>query len=123
VAPAVPNRTEFDGAIPLQPRAYNPHGFGRHLRLDNEQTEGKRRPGRDNFYKYVAATLHGAREILILGSDTGENSPTPCLLADLKRNHSDVAKHGLGAIVVDAYHQTEDELLAKGREFFASKGA
>ena len=61
-------------------------------------------------------------EILIFGSGTGESSAMEHLLADLKRNHSDVAKHVLATIVVDAHHQTEDQLLAKARELFAAKG-
>jgi hypothetical protein len=44
------------------------------------------------------------------------------LLADLKHNHSDVAKHIVGSIVIDGHHLTEGQLLAQAREVFASKG-
>jgi hypothetical protein len=40
------------------------------------------------------------------------------LLADLKKNHQDVAGHVIGSIVIDEHHQTEGELLAKARELF-----
>ena len=97
---------------------YDPHGFGRHLRSDTEETDGKRKPERKSFYEAVAATLRGADQILIFGNGTGESSAMEQLLADLKHNHRDVAKHIVGSIVVDAQHLTEGQLLAKAREFF-----
>jgi hypothetical protein len=43
------------------------------------------------------------------------------LLADLKKNHVDVAKHIVGSIVIDEHHLTESQLLAQARDFFAAK--
>ena len=116
-------RTESHGAVPQQLAPYDPHGFGRHLRSKNPETAGKRQPERKSFYEAVAATLRDADEILIFGSGTGESSAMEQLLADLKHNHGDVAKHIVGSIAVDEHHLTEEQLLAKAREFFASKGA
>ena len=45
------------------------------------------------------------------------------LLANLTKHHKEVAEHVVGTVVVDAHHQTEGQLLAQAREFFASKGA
>jgi hypothetical protein len=115
-------RTELHGAVPQQIVPYDPHGFGRHLCSDTEETDGKRKPERKSFYEAVAATLRGADQILIFGHGTGESSAMVQLLADLNRNHSDVAKHIVGSIVTDGDHTTEGQLLAKAREFFASKG-
>ena len=115
-------RTELHGAIPQQLVPYDPHGFGRHLRSVYLGSDGKRRPELKSYYEAVAATLRGADEILIFGSGTGESSAMEQLLADLKHNHGDVAKHIVGSIVVDEHHQTEDQLLAQAREFFASEG-
>jgi hypothetical protein len=42
------------------------------------------------------------------------------LVADLKKNHSDVAGHVVGTIVIDEHHRTEGQLLAQTRELFAS---
>jgi hypothetical protein len=114
-------RTESHGAVPQQLVPYDPHGFGRHLRSDAAETDGKRRPERKSFYEAVAATLRGADRILIFGSGTGESSAMEQLLADLNHNHKDVATHIVGAIVVDEHHRTEGQLLAQAREFFASK--
>jgi hypothetical protein len=116
-------RTELHGSVPQQLVPYDPHGFGRHLRPENPESDGKRRPEQKSFYEAVAATLRGADEILIFGSGTGESSAMEQLLADLKHNHSDVAEHIVGSIVVDAHHLTEGQLLAQARDFFASKGA
>ena len=41
------------------------------------------------------------------------------LLADLKAHHHDVAETIIGSVVVDAHHTTENQLLAKAREFYA----
>jgi hypothetical protein len=114
-------RTESKGAIPEQLVPYDPHGFGRHLRSDNEETDGKRKPERKSFYEAVAATLRGAAQILVFGSGTGASSAMEQLLADLKHNHGDVAAHVIGSVTIDGHHQTEGQLLAKAREFFASK--
>lgn len=114
-------RTEVHGAVPQQLVPYDPHGFGRHLRSKNPETAGKRRPERKSFYEAVAATLRDADEILIFGSGTGESSAVEQLMADLKHNHIDVAKHIVGLILVDEHHLTEAQLLAQAREFFASK--
>jgi len=114
-------RTELHGAIPQQLVPYDPYGFGAHLRSDTGETDGKRQPERKSFYEAIAATLLGAEKILIFGSGTGESSAMEQLLADLKKNHNDVAKHIVGSIAIDEHHQTESQLLAKAREFFAAK--
>ena len=113
-------RTELSGAVPQKLVPYDPHGFGRHLCSDTVETDGKRKPERKSFYEAVAATLRGADQILVFGHGTGESSAMEHLLADLKRNHTEVAKHIVGSIVIDADHTTEGQLLAKAREFFAS---
>jgi hypothetical protein len=87
-----------------------------------EETDGKRRPEQKSFYEAVASTLRGANRILIFGSGTGESSAMGQLLADLKHNHIDVAKHIVGSIVIDGHHLTEGQLLAQAREVFASRG-
>lgn len=114
-------RAEMHGAVPQQLVPYDPHGFRQHLHSDNEMTDGKRAPERKSFYEAIATTLRGADQILIFGSGTGESSAMELLVADLKKNHSDVAKHIVGTIKVDGHHQTEGQLLAQAREFFSAK--
>jgi hypothetical protein len=114
-------RTVSHGAVPQQIVPYDPHGFDRHLRSENPETDGKRQPERKSYYEAIVATLRGADEILILGSGTGESSAMVQFLAEVKHHHGDVAPHIVGSIVVDEHHMTGDQALARAREFFASR--
>jgi predicted RNA-binding protein with PIN domain len=80
---------------------------------------GKRQPERKSFYEEIAKTLQGAEQILLFGSGTGRSSAMDTLLADLQKEHADVAKKVVGSVVVDAHHSTEGQLLAKARDFYA----
>ncbi len=54
----------------------------------------------------------------MFGAGTGASSAMEQLLAELKRHHQDIAKRVVGSMVVNEHHLTEDQLLAKAREFF-----
>jgi hypothetical protein len=112
-------RTEVHGAVPVRIAPFDPHGYGRHLHSAHEWTDGKRLPERKGFYEAVAKTLHGAEQVLLFGGGTGRSSAMDMLLADLKAHHPDVAEKVIGSVVVDAHHTTEDQLLARAREFYA----
>jgi hypothetical protein len=112
-------RTEVRGAVPTRLSSYDPHGHGRHLHSAHEWTDGKSQHQRKTYYEAVAKTLRGAEQILLFGSGTGKSSAMEQLLADLKDHHPDLAKTIVGSIVVDAHHTTENELLAKARDFYA----
>ncbi len=112
-------RTEVSGATPERIAPYDPHGHGRHLHSAHEWTDGKRPPERKSYYEAVAKTLQGAEQVLLFGSGTGRSSAMEQLLADLKDHHSDVAGKIIGSVVVDDHHTTNDQLLAKAREFYA----
>jgi len=112
-------RTEVHGAVPVRLAPYDPHGYGRHLHSAHEWTDGKRLPERKSFYEAVAGTLRGAELVLLFGGGTGRSSAMDMLLADLKAHHPDVAEKVIGAVVVDAHHTTEGQLLARAREFYA----
>lgn len=111
-------RTETHGAVPQRLEPYDPHGHGRHLHSANEWTDGKGQPERKSFYESIAKTLHGADQVLVFGSGTGKSSAMEQLLADLKEHHADVSKKVVGSVHVDANHTTENQLLAKAREFY-----
>ena len=112
-------RTEVHGAVPVRIAPYDPHGHGRHLHSAHEWTDGKRPPERKSFYEAVAKTLRGAEQVLLFGSGSGRSSAMEQLLADLKDHHPDVAAKVIGSVVVDAHHTTENQLLARAREFYA----
>jgi len=112
--------TEVHGSVPQRIMPYDPGGFGRHLHYVQDDSNGKRKPERKSFYEAVAKTLKGAEQILIFGSGTGASSAMEHLLAELELHHGDVAKRIVGSIVLDETHLTEDQLLARARDFYAS---
>lgn len=113
-------RADLAGSIPESLVPYDPHGYGKHLRTRGEETDGKRKPERKSYYEAVADTLKSADQIVLFGSGTGASSAMEELLAELRKHHGAVAERVIGTAVVDAHHETEDQLLARGREFFAA---
>src|SRR5688572_700723 len=113
-------RAELHGSVPQRVVPYDPHGFGRHLRNVEVDGNGQRKPERKSYYESVARTLHGAARVLVFGSGTGASSAMDQLLAALKHDHPDLAERVVGSFVVDAQHLTEDQLLAKARDFYAN---
>jgi hypothetical protein len=112
-------RTEWHGSAPQRITPYNPGGFGRHLHHVEDDATGQRKPERKSFYEAVAKTLQDAEQILIFGSGTGASSAMEELLAELKHNHGDVAKRIVGSVVLDETHLSENQLLAKARDFYS----
>ena len=43
------------------------------------------------------------------------------LIAELNLHHKDLAARIVGSVVVDEHHLTEDQWLAKAREFYADR--
>jgi hypothetical protein len=112
--------TELKGTAPHRVHPYDPHGVGRALHYNHDEGSGQRKPELKSFYQAVAKTLAGAKQILLFGAGTGSSSAMEHLHADLKQNHPDIAKHVIGAYSVDEHHLTEDQLLAKARDLFAT---
>jgi hypothetical protein len=110
--------TEMRGAVPQRIVPYDPFGFGRDLHYNQDDSNGQRKPERKSFYEAVAKTLHGAQQILLFGAGTGASSAMEQLLIDLKHNHRDLAERVVGSVTIDETHLSENQLLAKAREFF-----
>ncbi|MBC7771279.1 MAG: hypothetical protein H7210_02170 [Pyrinomonadaceae bacterium] len=117
-------KTELRGSEPQRIAAFDPENkVGRHVHhVDNDST-GLRRPEVKGFYDAVGKALKGAEEILIFGSGTGGGSAMESLLSQFKLHHKDVAAKVVGSVVVDESHMTEDQLLAKAREFYLASAA
>jgi len=113
-------RTQLHGTVPQRIMPYDPGGFGRHLRNVQNESNGQRKPERRSFYESIAKTLNDAEQILIFGSGTGASSAMEELLAQLSCHHGDLAKRVVGSLVLDETHLTDDQLLAKARDFYAS---
>jgi hypothetical protein len=114
-------KAELHGTVPQRITPFDPHGFGRNLHYVQDESNGQRKPERKSFYEAIAATLRPAKEILIFGSATGASSAMEQLRSDLRDHHPDVAGRVIGAITLDAHHLTEDQILAKAREFYQTR--
>jgi hypothetical protein len=114
-------KADLHASVPQRIEPYDPFGFGRTLHYNQNEGDGQRKPEMKSFYEAIAKTLHGATEILLFGSGTGESSAMEMLLADLRKNHRDLAGRVVGSLVLDAAHLTEDQLLAKAREFYGKR--
>ena len=112
-------RTELHGSVPQRVFPYEPGDHCRYLHNVQDNGDGQRKPERKSFYESIARSLHGAEQILLFGSGTGASSAMDQLLAALKHDHPDVAGRVVGSLVVDAQHLTEDQLLAKARDYYA----
>jgi hypothetical protein len=115
--------TEMHGTVPRRISPYDPFGFGRDLHYNQDDSNGQRKPEQKRFYEAISKTLHGAEQIVLFGTGTGSSSAMEHLLAELKKNHPDLAKRIIGSATVDEHHLTEDQLLAKARELFAPVAA
>ena len=114
-------QTEMHGAVPQRIVPYDPHGFGRYLHYVQDDSNGQRKPERKSFYEAIARTLGTATEILLIGSATGASSAMELLLAELRQNHPEVARRVVGSIALDVQHLSDDQLLAKAREFYEKR--
>src|ERR1700683_4658881 len=103
-------RTELHGTVPERITPYDPFGFGRDLRYNQDDSNGQRKPEQKSFYEAVAKTLQGAQQILMFGTGTGASSAMEHLLAELKRNHKELAERVVGSMAVNEQDLTEDQL-------------
>jgi hypothetical protein len=116
-------RAELSGSVPQRISPYEPHATPRQLLHTEPDAGGQRKPELGSFYEAVAKTLRGAERVLVFGNGTGASSAMDHLIAELKRRHPDIAARVIGAIVVDARHLSDDQLLARAREFCETSGA
>jgi hypothetical protein len=112
-------RTELQGTVPQRITTYDPTGKGRYLHSVTDDSNGQRNPERKSFYEDISKTLSSAEQILLFGSGTGASSAMEQLLAELKSRHPKIADRVVGSLVVDEQHLTENQLLAKARDFYA----
>ena len=113
-------RSATPGAVPQLIRPHAPEDFFRHAHNSKDFSRGREKPDPNSFFEPVAGVLNGAGEILIFGAGTGTGSEMEQFIAWLKLHRPELAKRIIGSLVVDEHHLTEDQLLAKAREFYAS---
>lgn len=116
-------RTEMHGSVPERIVPHSPDHLARYLHYVRDDSNGQRRPELKSYYDEIAGALRGAESVVLFGSGTGASSAMDHLRSELKLHHKDVAGRVVGAVAVDEHHLTEDQLLAKAREFFAARAA
>ena len=110
--------TELHGSVPHRIAPYDPFGFARDLHYEGGDSTGKRQPERKSFYEAIAKTLKGAKQVLLFGNGTGASSAMEHLVQELNHHYPDVARRVIASITVDEHHLTDNQLLAKAREWF-----
>jgi hypothetical protein len=113
-------RSEMHGTEPEQILPPEPEEYFRHAYNSKDFTRGKGKPNPNSFFAPVAKVLQGAGQIVIFGTGTGTSSEMDQFRAWLKINHPNLSERVIGCLVVDEHHLTQDQLLAKAREFYAN---
>jgi len=109
-------RSEIHGGLP---RKILPTKYSQHTRDSGDVSRGKEKPDETSFFKSVAEALQAAGQLLIFSTGTGTSNEMNQFTAWLKKHHPELAKRIVGSVVVDEQHLTDDQLLAKAREFYA----
>ena len=110
-------RSEIHGGLPQK---ILPAEYSQHTRDSGDVSRGKEKPDATSFFKPVAEALQAAGQILIFGTGTGTSNEMNQFTAWLNKHHPELAKRIVGSVVVDEQHLTDDQLLAKAREFYAA---
>lgn len=116
-------RSTESNAVPQQIRPHVPEDFFRHAHNSKDFSRGQEKPDPNSFFEPVAGVLNGAGGILIFGTGTGTSSEMDQFIEWLRANRPELAKRIIGSLVVDENHLTEEQLLAKAREFYANAAA
>jgi hypothetical protein len=113
-------RSEMHDAIPQQILPHEPDDFFRHAHNSRDFSRGQEKPDPNSFFEPLARALHAPGRILVFGTGTGTSSEMEQFIAWSKLNHPELAKRIIGGLTVDEHHLSENQLLAKAREFYMS---
>ena len=113
-------RSEMHGAIPQQILPHKPEDYFRHAHNSKDFSRGQEKPDPNSYFEPVARALSAGGNFLVFGTGTGMSSEMDQFISWLEVHHHELSKRMIGSQVVDEYHLTEDQLLAKAREFYAN---
>jgi hypothetical protein len=111
-------RSKMHGAVPQEIQPHEPGDFFRHAQDSKEASRGKERPDPNSFFEPVAKALQPAKQILVFGVGKGMSSEMEQFIAWSKIHHPEMAGRIIGSLAVDEHHLTQDQILAKAREFY-----
>lgn len=116
-------KSDMHGTEPTKIVPFDPHGYGRHVHNAHEPVEGRHQTPPKSFFEAVAKSISGASHILIFGNGAGGTSAMSEFMDYLHENEKVLFEHVMGAVPVDETHLTENELLAKARDFYGPASA
>jgi hypothetical protein len=111
-------RSVMHGAIPQQILPHKPDEFLRHAHNSRDFSRGQEKPDPNSFFEPLVKVLPAPGQILVFG--TGTSSEMDQFIAWSKLHHPELAKRIIGGLTVDERHLSENQLLAKAREFYTS---
>jgi hypothetical protein len=111
-------RSEMHGAAPHKILPHPPHEHFRHTHHSRDFSRGQAKPDPNSFFEPVAKALASGGSILVFGTGTGTSSEMDQFIEWVESHHPELAQRIIGTLVVDENHLTEDQLLAKAREFY-----
>lgn len=111
-------RTDVPGTAPVTVKSHDPRYF-EHGQDSKENSRGKEIPVAHSYFEPLATELKAANKILLFGHGKGYSSEMSRFETWLKKHYPALGKRIAGSIVVDDHHQTDGELFAKAREFYA----
>ena len=109
---------ELEGAIPQRILPYEPGSYFRHTPDSVATSRGQEKPDTNTFFEPVAKILQAPGPILIFGTGKGTSSEMDQFVAWLKHHHPETSNRIVGSVVVNEHHLTEEQLLAKARDFY-----
>ncbi len=114
-------RSELPGAAAHTILPHAPDEFFRHAQNSFNDSRGKEKPDPNSFFEPVARALHAPGPILVFGTGTGMGSEMEQFVTWAKHHHPELSKRIVGTVAVDEKHLSDDQLLAKAREFYSSQ--
>jgi len=112
-------RSEIHGTVAEQIRPHQTDDAISHAHSFDGFSRGQEKPASHSFFGPVADALKEAGQILIFGSGTGTADEMDQFVAWLKIHHPELARRITGALIIDAHHLTDAQLLAKARDSYA----
>jgi len=112
-------RTEMAGVVEETILPREPSEHVRHEKNSENVSSGAEKSDPNISFTPVAKALGEIGPILVFGSGTGKSSETDRFAAWLTSHHPKTAARIIGSVVVDGDYQTDGQLLAMAREFYA----
>lgn len=122
-------RSASGGAAPTEISPPAPEDYFRHAHNSQEFSRGKEKPELNSYFEPIARELTSGSagkipaKILLLGNGKGMASEMEQFKSWLEHHHPDLFKRVIGALAIDEHHLSDNQLLAKARDFFATHAA